>query len=461
MQELQEIGVAVSPSEWPQPQPPPLPPPSRRRSLSDLPPSMALPPNHTLVPPISFRLEPLATPPPDSPPSPPAVATKQIHLPVIAAISAAILLALVCMAVAHRVWARRALRRPPAKHTCPYSEADHDVTDHDVADLVSHPVCSHRAMPVSAMNPAYEYVLPSHLALVSQQTSTPMDVAEKLHTYPAPQCSSRRFYPADCVAGQPLASSPRPRRLPADLDSMLPLPPAASAASPSASAGAFHTESASAVSLSGMAALYAATGAAGSHTAPMRRPPSLPHMPSLAAHTHEMSPGSTVIAAPYPVYTPEPGSTRTTATFQSKTVDLQQAADGGGGAQSSHVGPSADVSAVGMAAEWVTRATTEADRPVGGEPMPATTAAAEQRSCSTEQFRRVERQLNAFCVEDQFLGRFIMLGREQRRRGGELLAADREAVCRVRAYRRWLVWVKRVCFAGQPGTGFPGKLVPQ
>lgn len=462
MQALPEIGVDVPPSAWPQPQPPPPLRRLNRSALSELTPSLALPPNLTLVPPISVHGEHLAFPPPSSPPIPPTDATMEVRVPIIAAVCAVGLLALVGMAVGLRVWARhvpRPARRGPARRVCPYSEADHDATDQD---LFSQPVRARRSMPVSAMNPAYEYVLPPHLALVSPQTATPTEAAEMLHTYPAPHCSSRRFCPADCGgAGQALTSSPRTRRLPENLDAMLPLPPAASAASASASAGAFHTESASAVSLSGMVSLYAAAGTPGIHTAPMRQVPSLPQIPSLAAQSYELVPEGTVNAAPYPAYTPTSGSFRATATFQPTTGDMALAADGEGGAMSSLVSPTVDVLAAGTGAEQASQETTEVDRSVGSGAGPATASAAEDGSCSRDQFRRLERQLDSFGVEDEFLGRFLMLGRNHQRRGGELLAADCDccavlwpSVRRVAVSRSRLVTEQRVCSLGCSVQGF-------
>lgn len=62
------------------------------------------------------------------------------------------------------------------------------------------------------------------------------------------------------------------------------------------------------------------------------------------------------------------------------------------------------------------------------------------REMDTAAFRRTHAQLDHFCADDLFLGKFVMLGRKQRRTGGIALLARRKVLC------HWAVQVLSTAF---------------
>lgn len=293
-----------------------------------------------------------------------------------------------------------------------------------------------RQVPPSAMNPEYEYALPSHLALFGPTVlgTTASDPFLKFTRYP-------RSPPKP---GLPLMRTSTAFNAAADSLVALPMPPAFAAAG------------------SGKAAWLGLTSVDGAAAA-RRKPASQQSVPSrhtvhpCAALQHQClraesdDAGNTIVVAPYTPDASEANSTQSSAaprlpyTPADSTSMLHGAETVSACASKAELLCAAGstqhstdqrlVHSIGYSTQHGTSETVHsgvrADAGAGAgadgpEARGAATQLAEVQAASKGKegtIRRLWRQLDSFGEHDVFLGRFVMLGRGQRRRGGALCCA--------------------------------------
>lgn len=172
--------------------------------------------------------------PPPPPPSTYIQTRDEIESPTFIIVGAALLvLVLACMGAMcyHRRRARAEWHRKPLVR-----ELTRDST---FGGLLTHAVSRSDVLrPESAMNPAYEYALPSHLALVMRPLTTtleaptekckPTTAGSKPHPHGKHLGIADNWRRASGSTGLDRHVLLAPRRLPSNLTAMLPLPPAPS-----------------------------------------------------------------------------------------------------------------------------------------------------------------------------------------------------------------------------------------
>eukprot|EP00892_Ulva_mutabilis_P006551 jgi/Ulvmu1/4268/UM194_0008.1 len=279
------------------------------------------------------------------------------------------------------------------------------------------------SMPQSAMNPNFEYALPTHIArLMGGGIMETEDEAEG----EAAKGNGDGYEKKGGAAGGGDGGGPTPRSAPW----MLQL-----ASLPATQPSGVPSERGLAVTDGGAGSGAGGGSLLGSNTAPLAGSSAVRvRQESLDAHTE--GPGSTVIVAPYDlaqngsgVWTTEGGGTRVHTvggTIPTSTSGGEwrstRSMGSTGSTPPSTAGPSS--AGTGMRRRRVSSLEGGSEERGGGAglaPSMDVGQSATDVSLSDARIRRLQRLLDAFGEEDLFLGRFEMLGRQQRRRGGQAI----------------------------------------
>lgn len=380
-------------------------------------PASTSPSSSTLTAPATRT--PAAAPPPAGPSSnagplqPPALA---------AAIAAAVVVvALVVVTAAHAV---RAVSKPRHRSRGRANAGPGDGSADSTAKLS--PRAASRAgnlhVPQSAMNPDFEYALPRYLALLATELDpTGSSNAPALSSDSASVSASRApvFHPA-CAFKTRAVLCDDLRAAAAVEDETLPLPPLPTGASDRSSsqaqpltAGVAARDSSQSARRRDLQLRAHQTDTAGLFLHRLR---------SDQSRSPDVFPsGGTDVAAPYTVDSAEVASAdcsgasshvNNTARDSSRATVMSSRA-------TSHAFPNGDTDQRGLELQQVVREDGAAE--TGVERDAASAGGGEVGG--REAFWRVQRQLDLFGQDDVLLGRFTMLGREHRRRGGAPPAA--------------------------------------